>query len=174
VISLRAEGQHCSSVAGGFECNGGFSLVCNSDHSDLEFRPMIRSVCAVVLLLLVRSLVLGQEGRPPQNTEGARPCTLHPVNRRICLSEGVLRGLLMRYVPPKLPEGADENGEVLLHVIVPRTGGKPANISATSGDPALMRSATRAVREWVFMPYRYEGKEVEMEGDLHIRFKPAQ
>jgi TonB family protein len=110
----------------------------------------------------------------PQNAERVRPCTLHPVNGRICLSEGVLRGLLMRYVPPKLPESADENGEVLLHVTVSRTGGKPANISAISGDPALMRSAVRAVHEWVFMPYRYEGEEVEMEGDLHIRFKTAR
>jgi hypothetical protein len=135
---------------------------------------MIRSCCAVVLLLLAPSLVLGQESRSPQNTGGVRPCTLHPVNGRICLSEGVLRGLLMRYVPPKLPEGADETGEVLLHVIVSRTGGKPASISAISGDSALVRSAVREVREWVFMPYRYEGKEVEMEGDLHIRFKIAQ
>jgi Gram-negative bacterial TonB protein C-terminal len=135
---------------------------------------MIRSGCAVVLLLLGPSLVLGQESHSPQNTEGVRPCTLHPVNGRICISEGVLHGLLMRYVPPKLPRGADENGEVLLHVIVPRTGGKPARISAISGDPALMRLAVRAVREWVFLSYRYEGKEVEMEGDLHIRFKTAQ
>ena len=112
--------------------------------------------------------------RLPQNAERVRPCTLHPVNGRICLSEGVLRGLLIRYVPPKLPQGADENGEVLLHVIVPRTGGKPAKSSAISGDPVLMRSAVRAVREWVFLSYRYEGKEVQMEGDLHIRFKTAQ
>jgi TonB family protein len=128
----------------------------------------------VVLLLLAPSLVLGQESRSPQNAEGVRPCTLHLVNGRICLSEGVLRSLLMRYVPPKLPQGADENGEVVLHLTVSRTGGKPANISAISGDPALMRSAVRAVHEWVFMPYRYEGKEVEMEGDLHIRFKTTQ
>jgi outer membrane biosynthesis protein TonB len=80
----------------------------------------------------------------------------------------------MRDVPPKLPEGADENGEVLLHVIVPRIGGKPAKISAISGDPALTRSAVRAVHEWVFMSYRFEGKEVELEGDLHIRFKAVQ
>ena len=134
---------------------------------------MIHASCAVVVLLLSSSSALGQENDPPKNAERVRPCTLHPVNGRICLSEGVLRGLMMRYVPPKLPEGVDENGEVLLHVIVLRSG-KPAKISAISGDPTLMRSAVRAVRQWIFMPYLYKGEEVEMEGDLHIRFKPSQ
>jgi TonB family protein len=96
------------------------------------------------------------------------------VNGRVCLTEGVLRGFLLKFVPPKLPEGANENGEVVLHVIVPRTGGKPAKISAVSGDPALTRSAVRAVRDWVFMAYVYKGQDVEMEGDLHIKFKATQ
>jgi outer membrane biosynthesis protein TonB len=73
--------------------------------------------------------------------------------------------------PPKLPEGADENGEVLLHVIVPSTGGKPAKISVLPGDPALARSAIRAVRDWTFMAYIYKGEPVGMEGDLHIPFR---
>src|SRR6202041_2757289 len=152
-IWLRPAGRH-QFLWRGFERNRLISPVCNAGCSGLEFQPMIRSRCAVVLLLLGPSLVLGQESHSPQNAEG--PCTLHPVNGRICLSEGVLRGLLMRYVPPKLPESADENGEVLLHVTVSRTGGKPASISAISGDSALVRSAVREVREWVFMPYRYE------------------
>jgi outer membrane biosynthesis protein TonB len=86
----------------------------------------------------------------------------------------VLRGLLIRYVAPKLPQGANENGEVVLHVIVPRTGGKPTKISAVSGDPALIRSAVLAVRGWIFMPFLYQGENVGMESDVHIRFKAAQ
>ena len=125
----------------------------------------------VVLLLFVSTIAIGQESHSPQTAAGVPPCTLHPVNGRICLSEGVLRGLLVRYVAPKLPDGANQNGEVVLQVIVPRTGGKPAKILAISGDPALTRSAVRAVRAWIFMPYHYNGKDVEMEGNLHIRFK---
>ena len=119
-------------------------------------------------------MALGQESRSPQTAERVPPCTLHPVNGRVCVSEGVLRGFLMRFVAPKLPEGATENGEVVLHVIVPRTGGKPLKISAVSGDPALTRSAVRAVRDWVFMAYPYKDKYVEMEGDVHIRFKASE
>jgi outer membrane biosynthesis protein TonB len=135
---------------------------------------MIRALLTLALLLLASTLALGQENRSPQTAEPVRPCTLHPVNGRVCPSEGVLRRLLMRYVPTKLPQGGNENGEVVLHVIVPRTGGKPTKISAISGDPALTRSAVRAVRDWVFMPYLYKGENVEMEGDLHIRFKAAE
>jgi len=135
---------------------------------------MFRALTTLVLFLFASISALGQGDRSPQTAQHARPCTLHPVNGRICLSEGVLRGLLMRYVPPKLPQGANENGEVVLHVIVPRTGGKPTRLSAISGDPALMRSAVRAVRDWVFLAYVYKGEDVEMEGDLHIRFKAAE
>jgi hypothetical protein len=135
---------------------------------------MIRALFSVVLLLFAAVLALGQESRPPQASERVRPCTLHPVNGRICLSEEALRGFLMRFVPPQLPEGANENGEVVLHVIVPRTGGKPARISVVSGDPALRLSAVHAVREWVFMACPYKDTHVEMEGDVHIRFKASE
>ena len=79
--------------------------------------------------------------------------------------------MLLRLVRPKLPKGANENGEVVLHVIIPRTGGKPAKIAAVSGDPVLTRSAVRAVRNWAFIAPTYKGDLVEVEGDLHIRFE---
>lgn len=114
--------------------------------------------------------------KPFAASRGARPpvCTLHPVNGRVCVSEGVLRGFLMRFVAPELLKGANENGDVLLHLIVPQTGGKAVKISAVCGDPALTRSVVRAVRDWVFMPYPYKDKYVEMEGDVHIRFKSSK
>jgi hypothetical protein len=136
--------------------------------------PMIRASSPMVLLLLAVILASGQDGGSPQNAERARPCAVHPVKGRMCPTERVLRDLLAHYVPPKLPDGADENSEVLLHVIVPRTGGTPAKTLAISGNPALMRSAIRAVHGWIFFPYVYQGEAVEMEGDLHIRFKTAK
>lgn len=135
---------------------------------------MTRALSRVAVLLFAAMMAFGQESRSPQTTERVPPCTLHPVNGRICVSEGVLRGFLMRFVAPKMPAGANENGEVVLHVIVPRTGGKPVKISVVSGDPALTRLAVRAVRDWVFMAYRYENKYVEMESDVHVRFKTPE
>jgi hypothetical protein len=78
---------------------------------------MIRALFSVVLLLFGPTMTLEQANHSPQTTESARPCALHPVNGRMCVSEEVLRGLLMRYVAPKLPEGSNENGEVVLHVM---------------------------------------------------------
>jgi hypothetical protein len=91
----------------------------------------------------------------------------------MCVSDEMLRGLVIRYVAPKLPEGTNKNGEVVLHAIIPATGGKATKISVVSGDPALTRPAIRAVRDWIFMAYVYKHGHVAIEGDLHIRFKAA-
>jgi Gram-negative bacterial TonB protein C-terminal len=117
-------------------------------------------------------MTLEQTSHSPQTTEGVRPCAVHPVNGRMCVPEEVLRGLLIRYVAPKLPEGANENGEVVLHVMIPATGGNATKISVVSGDPALTRSAIRAVRGWIFMAYEYKHGHVAIEGDLLSVPKP--
>lgn len=119
----------------------------------------------IALLIFASTIALGQETHTPD------PCFSRLVNGRVCLNEGTFRGFLMQYVAPKLPEGANENSEVVLHVLVPKTGGKPTEISLVSGDPTLARSAIRAVRNWIFMAYLYNGEPVGMEGDLRVRFK---
>jgi hypothetical protein len=135
---------------------------------------MFRALCGPVLILLVSTLTVAQNNPSSKSTQRVLPCTLHPVNGRVCLSEGALRGLLIHYVAPRLPQGADENGQVVLHVIIPRTGGKPTKISVLAGDPVLARLAVRAVQEWSFMAYVYQGEDVGMEGDLRIRFNTAK
>jgi len=134
---------------------------------------MVRAPFSLVLLLFASAVAMEQVSPSPQMTESTRPCALHPVNGRMCVSEEVLRALLLRYIAPKLPENADENGEVVLHVKIPATGGKATKISVISGDPALTRSAIRAVREWIFIAYLYKHDPMAIEGDLHIRFKAA-
>jgi Gram-negative bacterial TonB protein C-terminal len=136
---------------------------------------MIRAQFRVALLLLFASrTALGQTSHSPEAKESVRPCASHLVNGRMCVHEEVLRGLLMRYVAPKLPAGANKNGEVILHVMVPPSGGKAGTISVVSGDPMLARSAIRAVRDWIFMAYEYKHAHVAIEGDLHISFKAAE
>jgi TonB family protein len=87
---------------------------------------------------------------------------LHPVNGRICVSEKILHDLLVQRVAPKLPDTPNANGEVALHLVVAKNG-RPARISVISGDPALTHSAVRAVKQWLFKPYIYNGEYVEME-----------
>jgi TonB family protein len=124
----------------------------------------------IVLLSLFASVVaLGQETRSAETTERESPCTLHPVNGRICVSEKILYGFLVRRVAPKFPDAANANGEVVLHLVVAKNG-KPARISVISGNSALARFAVRAVKQWLFKPYIYNGQVVEMESDVHLRF----
>lgn len=132
------------------------------------------ALSSVVILMFASTMTLEKESHPPQTTERVRPCAIHPVNGRMCVSEEVLRALLIRYVAPKLPEGANENGEVVLHVMIPATGGTATKVSAVSGEPALTRSAIRAVRGWVFMAYQYKHGHAAIDGDLHIRFKATK
>src|SRR5512133_3206561 len=86
---------------------------------------MMCALSSVVILMFASTMTLEKESHPPQTTERVRPCAIHPVNGRMCVSEEVLRALLIRYVAPKLPEGANENGEVVLHIMIPATGGTP-------------------------------------------------
>jgi hypothetical protein len=132
---------------------------------------MIRRLFKVLALLFVSTMALEQENGSP--VASVPPCTLHPVNGRLCVSEGVLLGFLLQRVAPKLPNGANADSEVILHVAVAKNG-KPVKIAVVSGDPMLARSAVRAVRRWLFMPYIYYGEYVEMESDVHVRFAASK
>jgi TonB family protein len=130
---------------------------------------MARVLFIVLLLLFCSAIVLEPETRSTETTDHESPCTLHPVNGRICVSEKILYGFRVRRVAPKVPDKANATGEVVLHLIVAKNG-KPERVSLISGDPALGRSAVRAVKQWLFKPYIYNGEYVEMESDIHIRF----
>lgn len=128
---------------------------------------MIRRLFIVLALLFVSTVALEQETGSPDAT--VPPCTLHPVNGRLCVSEGVFLGFLVRRVAPKLPKGANADSEVILHVTVAKNG-RPVKIAVVSGDSMLAPSAALAVRHWLFRPYIYYGDYVEMESDVHVRF----
>jgi len=114
-------------------------------------------------------MALEQEMRSTETTDHEAPCASHPVNGRICVSEKILYGFRLRRVSPKVTDTPNANGEVVLHLIVAKNG-KPGRISLISGDPSLARSSVRAVKQWLFKPYIYNGEYVEMESDIHLRF----
>ena len=130
---------------------------------------MPRALFIVLMLLLFSAIALEQEIRSTETTDLESPCALHPVNGCICVSEKILYGFRVRRVVPKIPDKASAKGEVVLHLIVAKNG-KPRRISLISGDPALARSAVRAVKRWLFKPYIYNGEYVEMESDIHLQF----
>jgi hypothetical protein len=130
---------------------------------------MPRVLFIVLMLLFSSAIALEQEIRRTEATDHELPCALHPVNGRICVSEKILYGFRVRRVAPKIPDMDSAKSEVVLRLIVAKNG-KPRRISLISGDPALARSSVRAVKQWLFKPYIYNGEYVEMESDIHLRF----
>ena len=134
---------------------------------------MLRLPFMLLLLLCSPTMSLARENPSPQRIERELPCTSHPVSGRICLNEEILDRFLVRRVPPKPADTASAHGEVILRLIVGRDG-KPVRIFVVSGKPALTRSAVRAVKQWLFKPYIYNGEYIEMEGRIHLQFPDSK
>jgi TonB family protein len=79
---------------------------------------------------------------------------------------------LIHRVEPQYPPDASARhiqGVVTLDVQI---GGEGAvhNIVVVEGDPALAESAVQAVRQWKYRPYSVDGRPVEMQTRITIRF----
>jgi protein TonB len=79
---------------------------------------------------------------------------------------------LLHRVEPVYPEDAKARrvqGVVALDVQI---GGDGAvkNIAVVEGDPELADAAVEAVRQWRYRPYTVDGKPVEMQTRVTIRF----
>jgi protein TonB len=76
---------------------------------------------------------------------------------------------------PKLSERRNEQGTVLLHVLVGVDGRvRDVSVKATSGYERLDRAARETVLDWTFVPGKRNGVAVEMAVDVPIRFKPSE
>ena len=94
------------------------------------------------------------------------------VPKRIRVSQGVTRGLLIHRVQPAYPAIARQarvHGRVLLHAIIARDG-SIQNLQAVSGHPLLVPAAIAAVREWRYKPYLLNGQPVEVETQVSVIF----
>ncbi len=88
------------------------------------------------------------------------------------LSPDVAEGSLTRRVEPQYPEQAlaqRVQGAVQLEVRIGREGAVQ-EIKLVSGDPLLAAAAIAAVRQWQFAPHAVNGRAVEMETRITLRF----
>jgi TonB family protein len=83
---------------------------------------------------------------------------------------------LIHQVEPEYPPEARAKGiqgPVVLDVQV-QGDGRVGNINVVSGNPALSEAAVRAVKQWVYQPFSVNGKPVERQTRITIRFtQPA-
>jgi periplasmic protein TonB len=122
-------------------------------------------VCA--LLLGITCAALGQESK----SEPAPP-TKQEVPKRVRVSEGVMRTLILKKVQPNYPEEARKKhiqGSVVMKAIISREG-DVQELTVVSGDGLLVPPAMEAAKQWKYKPYLLQGQPVEIETQIMMIF----
>jgi periplasmic protein TonB len=110
-----------------------------------------------------------QTNSPAAPSETAQPPT-PPL--RVRVSQGVSTGLLLKKVQPKYPEKARRNwiqGTVELRALIGKEG-DIVDLTVVSGDPLLAKSAVKAVKQWKYKPYLFQGNPVEVDTQILVNF----
>jgi periplasmic protein TonB len=93
--------------------------------------------------------------------------------KRIRISQGVTKGLLIQKVEPPYPpiaRAARIQGQVVLSAIISKTG-EIQNLSLVSGHPMLVPAAIEAVKQWRYRPFLLNGEPVEVETTITVTFQ---
>jgi protein TonB len=101
----------------------------------------------------------------PQKVQAAAP-------RRVRVSQGVTKGMLLVQVEPTYPllaRTAKVRGAVVLNAIIDKEG-NIRDIRLISGHPLLASAAIEAVRQWHYRPYLLNGEPVEVETTVTVNF----
>jgi TonB family protein len=140
--------------AGSFTANENTGTLATSDRDAATmWQPNPRSEIAVV----VNPLAVAVGSGHPKGAEGASH--LRP-------------GKLLHTVEPKYPPAAlagGVSGSVVLAVLVTRDGAVES-LKVVRGPEVLAREAVEAVRHWRYQPYRLDGKPVDVQTTLTLKF----
>jgi protein TonB len=95
------------------------------------------------------------------------------VPRRISISQGVTKGMLVHQPQPAYPEiakAARIQGNVILQAVISRDG-SIQDLQLVSGHPMLVPAAIEAVKQWRYRPYLLNGQPVEVETTITVIFQ---
>jgi protein TonB len=109
---------------------------------------------------------------PPAKVEVAPPAPPPSTPERIDIGGDVQAALILQQVQPVYPPLARKariQGRVKLHAVI-GTDGKIKNVSVLSGPPLLVEAAVHAVMQWIYRPTILDGKPVEVNTDILVRF----
>jgi protein TonB len=96
--------------------------------------------------------------------------------KRVRVSQGVTKGLLIQKIEPKYPRLALQariQGQVLLKAII-GPDGNIKELEFVSGHPMLAPTAIEAVRQWHYRPFLLNGEPVEVETIVTVTFQISQ
>jgi protein TonB len=95
-----------------------------------------------------------------------------PTVKRVRVSPGVIKGLLIYRVEPAYPPLAEEariQGVVVLTALIDK-GGNIQSLQVVSGHPLLARAAIDAVKQWRYKPFLLNGQPLEVETTVTVTF----
>ncbi len=104
-----------------------------------------------------------------RNTSVASPTV---AVRKVPVSSGVARGLLVHEVKPQYPSLARQariQGTVVLQAVIGKDG-TVQNLQVLSGHPMLNQAALEAVKQWRYKPYYLNGEPVEVDTQISVNF----
>ena len=119
---------------------------------------LARSFFAVLLLATVSS------GQSPDPQKPLAP----PLDQKV-----VSPGYLVKKVQPKYPKEARAariEGTVVLHAIIDKAG-HVQELNLVSGPPMLAPAAIKAVKKWRYRPYRLDGRAIELDTTIEVKFE---
>jgi periplasmic protein TonB len=93
--------------------------------------------------------------------------------KRVRISQGVTRGMLIQKIEPTYPtlaRSARIQGQVVLTAIISKTG-EIQNLVLVSGHPMLVPAALEAVKQWRYRPFLLNGEPVEVETTVTVTFQ---
>ena len=93
--------------------------------------------------------------------------------KRIRISQGVTKGLLIQKIEPKYPPLALTAriwGQVVLKAIITKEG-ETKELQLVSGHPMLVPAAIEAVSQWHYRPYLLNGEPTEVETTVTVTFQ---
>ena len=92
--------------------------------------------------------------------------------KKVRISSGVAEGLKIHDVQPEYPQTArisHISGDVVFQVLIDREG-NIEEMKLISGHPILAESALKAVQQWKYKPYILNGKPVEVETMITVKY----
>lgn len=126
------------------------------------FRPIKNLLFPVISVVALTFALVAPEFAVPS----AKPT-------RVTISGKVMVQKLRTKVPPIYPAEAKRKGiqgTVRLHVII-TTSGTVTQVQAVTGDPALVHSASDAVKQWTYEPTLLNGQAVEVDTVVEVSYR---
>ena len=133
--------------------------------------------CNVAVLLLCGILAAGCQKQIRTSNSVPPPPGSSPSDRPMSVPSEVMESHVRSVVPPLYPPEALKKGlggVVKLRCVITKTGAVANLRVVSSSDPVFTDAAVRAVQQWKYHPYKFEGRPVDVDTMIRVVFDPRK